>query len=165
MRNPDHADVDDDLDVEGADEDEFGATQFNEADIIIPGSHSQHGEDGITIEEMEMYQDSPPSSLPRDMNISGQPARGRTLRDLVSAGKVSRSGPNGMLFGQGKSVKDSATSTSIVSVLRRAGDLDAAIEAATQSGNKDALIVALRRKLESSVSADHWFSKHQCTQL
>jgi hypothetical protein len=149
VRNPDHADVDDDLDVEGADEDEFGEAQFNEADIIIPDSHSQPGEDDVAVDEID--QDSPSSSLPQDINISGQPARGRTLRDLVAAGKISRSGPNGVLFGHRKGIKDSAAPAPIVPVPGRAEDLDAAIEAATLSGEKDTLIAALRRKLEAAV--------------
>lgn len=153
MRNPGDEDVDDDLDIEGADEDEFGEAQFDEADIIVPDSCSQTGENDIAMDETE--QGSPSSSLLRDIGISGQPARGRTLRDLVAAGKVSRSGPNGVLLDQANSDKNPGTSVSIVPVSTPSEDLDVAIQVATLSGDKDALIAALRRKLEATVRVDH----------
>jgi hypothetical protein len=145
MRNPGDEDVDDDLDIEGADEDEFGEAQFDEADIIVPDSCSQTGENDIAMDQTE--QGSPTSSLLRDIGISGQPARGRTLRDLVAAGKVSRSGPNG--------VKNPGTPISIVPLSATSEDLDVAIKVATLSGDKDALIAALRKKLEATVRIDH----------
>lgn len=156
MRNPNHADVDDDLDVEGADEDEFGEAQFDEADIIIPDSCSQTGEDDVAVDDIE--RDSPPSFLSRDVDVPGQPARGRTLRDLVAAGKVSSSRLKGALFDQGKAVKNYGIPDAIVPVPGSLGDLDAAIEAATISGDKDTLIAALRRKLEAAVRINGRYS-------
>ena len=152
MRNPGDEDVDDDLDIEGADEDEFGEAQFDEADIIVPDSCSQAGENDMD----ETEQGSPSSSLLQDIGISGQPARGRTLRDLVAAGKVSRSEANGVLFfDQANGIKNPGTSVSIGQVSTTSEDLDVAIKVAALSSDKDALIAALRRKLEATVRIDH----------
>lgn len=160
IRNPAEQDVDDDLDIEGADEDEFGEAQFDEADIIGSDSHSQAGTNGMDADMDGGERELLPTPLPNAsiFGASLPPARARTLRDLVAEGKVSRNGIHDILIAgvKGKGVDhhihDSQVSTrqdtqQVVS----AEDVDAAVEAAIISGDKDALITALQKKLQHIV--------------
>ncbi|KAF8306459.1 hypothetical protein DL93DRAFT_214941 [Clavulina sp. PMI_390] len=127
IRNPADKDVDEDLDIEGADEDEFGDPQFDEGDVIVEETPSQ----GEGMDE----NDVPQSAALEPPDTSQAPSRTRTLRELVAEGKVSRNEPHGVLS-LGNKTKDPS---------------DLAITAAMSSGDKDALITALRQKIDTLV--------------
>lgn len=150
IRNPADRDVDDDLDIEGADEDEFGEVQFDEGDIIMSESHSQGDVIDVGVNN-ELDMPAPSPHLPNDVT-PGKPARARTLRDLVAEGKVSRNGLPDVLVGKRKSVDGSqAIDVRNAQSLSNTEDLNISVEAAALAGDKDALISALQTKLHNLV--------------
>ena len=147
--------MDDELDIENDDEDEFGEAQFNEGDIINPDSNDRvEGDDDIDME--------PPSSDPTAESLdalarasnehtSAPPARSRTLQDLVAAGKIAR----GRLDGKGKGKPEDAPLETPPLQITNVEDIDVLIVAATASGDKDTIITLLQRKVLISVSSLH----------
>lgn len=100
-----------------------------------------------------------PSAAPNS-STDLPPARARTLRDLVAEGKVSRNGVQEVLaaVGKGKGVINDTQPSALMphdsqsDLVPNPVDLDAAVDAAISSGDKDALILALQRKIQFMVS-------------
>jgi hypothetical protein len=119
--------VEDEVDVEGDDEDVFGDVQFTEGDILGPTS-------------------DPPLdvSLEEDLENGDTQREQKTLRDLVAEGKVLRR----RLSPGTEHVK--AKMDEIMGV-GDADKMDLAIAAARKQGNAKALITALENKVKQLV--------------
>lgn len=132
-------DVDDELDIEGEDEDVFGDAQFTECDIL-PLQPDE--EVDIEDDDGDGHGDSEPgpstannnTTLSRTSNAS---SRGRTLRDLVAAGKVA---------GHANS------HTKGKAVVEKQLDINESVKAARDAGDTVALLHALERKIKALVS-------------
>lgn len=77
VRNPQHDDVEDEIDIDGDDAIVFGDTQFTEKDIIFRDSMNSTED-----EEVRVDSDGDEDNIPRCERV------GRSLRDLVAQGKV-----------------------------------------------------------------------------
>ncbi len=145
-------DVDDELDIEGEDEDTFGAAQFNEGDLLPPDSNE---DEMVDIDDASADEDSSteePSVEDSSMRVSsiGQVSRARTLRDLVSTGEVVRRPlVNG---GESKAIN---LLNDVSTPLDGIADLEQEILNVEMKDDKDALIAILRRKVALLVGLTH----------
>lgn len=137
IRDQNAADVDDELDVDGDDEAMFGDAQFTEGDIV-----PLHPEEDINVEDDDIVgQVAGPSgsgetALPEASASTSASGGGRTLRDLVAAGKVVRRAED----------KDEE-----VVRVDDTEQLDEAVNVAQATGDKEKIIAALERKVQQMV--------------
>jgi E3 ubiquitin-protein ligase RNF220 len=129
-------DVDDELDIEGSDEEVFGHAQFTEGDIL-----PLQPDDDIDIEDNDNGDDhglsAPGPSTTR--TIPSASVRGKSLRDLVAAGKVTRRHNNINTWDK-------------IAAEEAHRDIDESIRAAQTSGDTDVLVRALEHKIKVLVS-------------
>lgn len=137
VRDHSQQDIDDDIDVDGEDEAAYGAPQFSEGDVVNPLERSNEDED-VDIDDDEDV----PLSASSGGN-SGGDGQGKTLQDIVAKGDVI------------KKMKEVKKEMEEVMGVAEMEELDRAVDKARTSGDANALVEALEKKLSVLVSVMH----------
>lgn len=149
-------DVDDELDIEGDDEDAFGATQFNEGDLLPLRSKEDEmvDIDDASIDEDSSMEEAGAEDSPVGVGPIGQVSRARSLRDLVSTGEVVR---RPLVRNDESNATDfpNGISTPLDGIAHIAV-LEQEISNAEMEGDKDGLVALLKRKAALLVGLTHF---------
>ncbi|KAF9450631.1 hypothetical protein P691DRAFT_845370 [Macrolepiota fuliginosa MF-IS2] len=127
-------DVDDEIDIDGDDQETYGEAQFTEGDILpVDGIHPSEADEDVEVE------------IEGDQTDEVDLAQ-KTLRDLIAEGKVQRRFPiDEGASGNAGSIKGNANE---VLGLDDADKADLAVFDAKKKGDKRALIAALEDKVK-----------------
>jgi hypothetical protein len=136
VRDHSQQDVDDEIDVDGEDETAFGVAQFSEGDIVNPFERQMNEDEEVDI------QDEPEASVPSSSNSDA--TRSTTLRDFAVAGRVIETDT-------AKSNTEVQGEVDEVMGLVEIEELSRAVERAKKSGDTNALVEALEKKLSALV--------------
>lgn len=138
IRDHGQQDVDDEIDVDGDDDLAYGAAQFTEGDVVNPLEHRSNEDEDVDID------DEGDASTPESSRDSGSSTK--SLGSLVAEGKVLK-----------KTKSKDGTSAAREEMDEIMGvaetlELDKAVELAKKSGDTQALVKALEKKLSVLVS-------------
>ncbi|KAJ3574786.1 hypothetical protein NP233_g1534 [Leucocoprinus birnbaumii] len=136
-RDPTSRDVEDDIDIDGDDEDTYGEVQFTEGDILPISEENQSFEPDEDI-NIDIDEDQP----------SGEASRPKSLRDLIAEGKVISQQQ------QRVETQDNTAAETQVNEVLGVGDvekLDSAIFKAKQKGDQEGVVAALENKIKQLV--------------